>query len=87
MYYQVTQLNDIEVEEYITARIVRLKSPEGVFKFIAQSEGVDGVTVYLGHGNLSPPIKVAIRQWAELRGIKHIDWGRGREAVTSVKIK
>lgn len=87
MSYQVTQLNDIEVEEYITARIVRLKSPEGVFKFIAQSEGVDGVTVYLGHGNLSPPIKVAIRQWAELRGIKRIDWGRGREAVTSVKIK
>ena len=37
MSYQVTQLNDIEVEEYITARIVRLKTPEGMFKFIAQS--------------------------------------------------
>lgn len=87
MSYQVTQLNDIEVEEYITARIVRLKSPEGVFKFIAQSEGVDGVTVYLGHGNLSPPIKVAIRKWAEIREIKHINWGRGRDVDTSMKMK
>ena len=43
--------------------------------------------MYLGHGNLSPPIKVAIRQWAELRGIKHIDWGRGRDVDTSMKMK
>lgn len=87
MSYQVMKLNDVEVEEYITARIVRLKTPEGMFKFVAQSEGVDGVTVYLGHGNLSPPIKVAIRQWAEIREIKHINWGRGRDVDTSMKMK
>ena len=86
MSYQVMKLNDVEVEEYITARIVRLKTPEGMFKFIAQSEGVDGVTVYLGHGNLSLSIKSAIRQWAELRGIKHIDWGRGRDVDTSMEM-
>lgn len=87
MSYQVMKLNDVEVEEYITARIVRLKTPEGMFKFIAQSEGVDGIAVYLGHGNLSLSIKSAIRQWAKARGIKHIDWGRGRDVDTSMKMK
>lgn len=87
MSYQVMKLNDVEVEEYITARIVRLKTPEGMFKFFAQSEGVDGVTVYLGHGNISPVVKTVMREWAAKRGIKHISWGRGKEADTSVSLK
>jgi hypothetical protein len=86
MSYQVLKLNDVEVEEYITARIVRLKSPEGMFKFYAQSDGVDGVTVYLGHGNLSTKTKISIRAWAKARGIKHIFWGRGKDAQTTLTV-
>lgn len=86
MSYQVLTLNDIEVEEYVTARIVRLKLPDGMFKFFAQSVGEDSVTVYLGHGNISTEAKQAIREWAKLRGIKNIDWGRGREVNISLAL-
>ncbi|MBO7920943.1 hypothetical protein J5X92_01765 [Alteromonas sp. K632G] len=82
MSYNEQVINGIVVEEYVTARIVRIKSEDGIFKFFAQSEGEDNITVYLGHGNLSPKYKKIIKIWAKKSGIRQVRWGRGKEAAT-----
>lgn len=82
MSYHEQEINGIVVEEYVTARIVRIKSSEGIFKFYAQSEGEDNVTVYLGHGNLTQKYKKIIKIWAKKSGIRQVRWGRGKEVVT-----
>jgi len=79
MTYRTEKYNGAEVEVFTPCRIVRVKTEGREFKFFAQTEGISGVVIYIGHGKLDPQIKQAIQSWAIDEGIDHFKWGSDKE--------
>lgn len=86
MTYKTQTFKGVVVEEYVTGRILRITHGGQIFKFFAQSEGESGIAIYIGHGNLSPQIKLAIKSWAKERGIKIGSWGKGKKLISAKSI-
>ena len=86
MSYLSEEINGATVEEYITGRIVRINVNGEVFKFYAQSEGTDGIAVYIGHGVLSRETLKVIKRWAKKRGLKVGKWGRQKEFASNLRV-
>ena len=86
MSYRVSEINGVTIEEYVTGRIVRVKYNGKVFELYLQSTDEDTVIIYLGHGEITTEIKLALKEWAASVGINNVDWGRSRSINKKLKI-
>ena len=86
MTYSVHNIRGTRLEVFIHSRLIRIEHEGKSFKFYAHTQGEKDIVVYLGHGDLSPRIKSAIKVWADENGIGEISWGRDREISTVKKI-
>lgn len=87
MTYSTATHQGVVVEEYVTGRILRITHKGQRFKFFAQSEGKASVAIYIGHGELTPAIKLAIKSWAKQAGIGVVQWGRDSEMTNHLTIE
>lgn len=79
MIYTTTNINGVNIEEYITGRILRIKYENKIFKLYIQSVDDKSVAIYLGHGELTMKIKSALREWCKLNGVEKVLWGHDKE--------
>ena len=86
MPYLTTQFGLINIEDYVTSRIIRIKYNDKNFKFFGQSEGENGMIIYIGHGELDFRVVAALKDWCAKNGIGYVRWGDGPEANKTINI-
>lgn len=76
--YTTTNINGVDIEEYITGRMLRVYFEEHKFKLYVHTVDESTVAVYLCHGEITPKIRTALRQWSKEKGIEKVLWGRDK---------
>ena len=78
MIYNTTNINGVDIEEYITGRMLRVSFEGHKFKLYVHTVDESTVAVYLGHGEITQKIRTALRQWSKDNGIEKVLWGRDK---------
>ncbi|ANB27238.1 hypothetical protein A6F57_19865 [Alteromonas stellipolaris] len=86
MPYLTSQFGSVEIEDYVSSRIIRVKYNGKVFKFFGQSEGEDGMIIYIGHGELDFRVVAALKAWCAKNKVGYVRWGDGPEANQTINI-
>lgn len=85
MTYTTTNIEGVEVEEFVTGRILRVTHAGNTFKLLVHTIDDGKVAIYLGHGDLTQKIKTALKRWAKENNISISMWGRERSLKKGLK--